>query len=552
MCSGMSSFGFICRSLLPFISRATFFISSCFGLSRKRIFHSLKTPNVFRTFQEPQVAMTECSLSDEYLVSTKAPTTREEDNNYNGNKAHNLSIEQQSANQIVKRCPNIRNMIFLLENYYALRGMKHTVARKKSINSLLGKNMDLIVQEEMPYQGMNQFRSNNSFRSSLRSRVDSFRSLGLLIETEEEDEEENSIKLAIKEEEESKKKEADYKINRIVFGAKPMNTVNVNTSAGALNFQSSDLSNETLSSTSMDIPPPFLASLSPHKKKNESATKKKEKKDRKEKNGPPELIAAQVLLQEQVAGPFQKHLSKFIRVTDIPRGDDINKIDPLKKENDLKKQIINQGKEMKLMQAEDIDIFIDTAQEEEEDTYTSYGQRKGVYDESYEGKNGNKDYSTRLSVNFAPTLYDSPDLTIKNLMNNLHDKFSPDGSFASYRSASSVVQSQYDAKREHLMMIRLLGKKKILEGLDNAPKTKEPIGVAMHSDEALLKIFSLDSIYYEDETNDENVDDENDKERRESKKLSKKKKLRHAKLLVALLAEIDAAEEYYNDSEPLV
>jgi hypothetical protein len=59
----MSSFRSICRGLMPFISRATFFISSCFGLSRKRIFISLKTPNIFRTFQEPRVVYKECNTN---------------------------------------------------------------------------------------------------------------------------------------------------------------------------------------------------------------------------------------------------------------------------------------------------------------------------------------------------------------------------------------------------------------------------------------------------------------------------------------------------------
>lgn len=152
MCSGMSSFASICHSLLPFISKATFFISACFGLSRKRIFSSLKTANIFRTFQETREASQQSSLKnarrslgddsrrihgDDACENTVSDTAGEDSLNIDGITGPEMRV--YSADLLAKRCPKLRNMVFLLENYYALRGMNHVTSRTESVHNIFGK-----------------------------------------------------------------------------------------------------------------------------------------------------------------------------------------------------------------------------------------------------------------------------------------------------------------------------------------------------------------------------------------------------------------------------
>jgi hypothetical protein len=69
---------------------------------------------------------------------------------------------------------------------------------------------------------------------------------------------------------------------------------------------------------------PKGGSIGSRRKKENPSPKKKEKKIFR---GLPELTIAQDLLDQNVAIHFQKHFSKFIRVTDIPRIEDVHKID---------------------------------------------------------------------------------------------------------------------------------------------------------------------------------------------------------------------------------
>ena len=53
LCSGVSGFASVTKLVLPFLTPATFVITSTFGLQRKRIFSALQTRGVFRTYLEP-------------------------------------------------------------------------------------------------------------------------------------------------------------------------------------------------------------------------------------------------------------------------------------------------------------------------------------------------------------------------------------------------------------------------------------------------------------------------------------------------------------------
>lgn len=162
MCSGMSSFASICHSLIPFISKATFFISACFGLSRKRIFSSLKTPNIFRTFQETREVSKHSSLknvrgddanrilSNDSQSATVSDTADEGSFNIGGITGQKLRV--YSADLLAKRCPRLKNMVFLLENYYALRGKNHVTSRTESVHNIFGKIAESIIQHT-PLEG---------------------------------------------------------------------------------------------------------------------------------------------------------------------------------------------------------------------------------------------------------------------------------------------------------------------------------------------------------------------------------------------------------------
>ena len=153
MCSGMSSFASICHSLIPFVSKATFFISACFGLSRRRIYSSLKTANIFRTFQETRAASQHSILkSVRRSLRDDARRIHGGDHDTAGEATFNTEgvtgpeLQAYSADLLAKRCRRLENMVFLLENYYALRGMNHVTARTESVHNIFGKIAESFMQ----------------------------------------------------------------------------------------------------------------------------------------------------------------------------------------------------------------------------------------------------------------------------------------------------------------------------------------------------------------------------------------------------------------------
>ena len=214
MCSELTSTNSICKQLIPYVKPHTFFITSTFGLQRTRLFSFLKIPNIFRTFQDPdglvnqfknnyaleleekskemadkkqeslgfnllnpeQVKEQEMTLSRQKKGKESAVEKRlreakekeqknkelgiiedddsdedisksmiaamldddDDDDDDDEDKHEDLNEVEISADLIGKRLADIRHLVFLLENYYALKGIPHTRARREALISIFG------------------------------------------------------------------------------------------------------------------------------------------------------------------------------------------------------------------------------------------------------------------------------------------------------------------------------------------------------------------------------------------------------------------------------
>ena len=208
MCSELTSTNTICKQLLPFIKPHTFFITSTFGLQRIRLFSMLKTPNIFRTFQDPDRLVNIFKNDAARELEEKAKALSEKQNETTGfnllnpeqikeqqttlskqRKGKESAVEKRlreakekeeknkelgiiedddsdeditimenlldddedddddredlneieiSADLIAKRLTDIRHLVFLLENYYALKGIPHVRSRREALISIFG------------------------------------------------------------------------------------------------------------------------------------------------------------------------------------------------------------------------------------------------------------------------------------------------------------------------------------------------------------------------------------------------------------------------------
>eukprot|EP00595_Chromulina_sp_UTEXLB2642_P003163 CAMPEP_0196766666 /NCGR_PEP_ID=MMETSP1095-20130614/28365_1 /TAXON_ID=96789 ORGANISM="Chromulina nebulosa, Strain UTEXLB2642" /NCGR_SAMPLE_ID=MMETSP1095 /ASSEMBLY_ACC=CAM_ASM_000446 /LENGTH=416 /DNA_ID=CAMNT_0042130007 /DNA_START=172 /DNA_END=1422 /DNA_ORIENTATION=- len=108
--------------------------------------------------------------------SSKLPTTIEDDDIsenssdssiYNSNDEEILLVEELSADYIGKRAIDISNLIYLIENYYALNGMSHPMARYEALLSILGYNDN--DYEEYVIKKNDDTISNSDINSGLNS-----------------------------------------------------------------------------------------------------------------------------------------------------------------------------------------------------------------------------------------------------------------------------------------------------------------------------------------------------------------------------------------------
>lgn len=183
LCPGLSAFTNTSKMLHHHITPATCIITSSFGLQRKRIHASLHTLGVFRTYIEPQAlvkhvkgtaraaGIDHSSFDDAGLAVTEKEATAEQDDEDDASwddatkestildsiKTYS-SCEQflylsgsaagsmeNAADLLASRIPDIRNIIYVLENYFSLLGLKHVVCRAQALCAVLGYVEDTAV-----------------------------------------------------------------------------------------------------------------------------------------------------------------------------------------------------------------------------------------------------------------------------------------------------------------------------------------------------------------------------------------------------------------------
>jgi hypothetical protein len=238
--------------------------------------------------------------------------------------------------------------------------------------------------------------------------------------------------------------------------------------------------------------------------------KKKKMKD------PTGLVIAQRMLQERIGGPFQRHLSKFIRVSDIPRG--VESVDPVTVQAELVRRLKLEEEETKCMESEDINRYFKRVNSRP-DTAEMTDCLEGLSGDTIEVESLEPRKVVHLSDSDAPAVLGERGLgfgTTTAMLDHVLLSASPEEAMQNLMYIlphvpkvevlipndlpQLVAESQYDAKRRQLEELRLLTKAKMLEELDNAPKTKEPLGAAMHSDDDILLIFGDDSLFHDDPT----------------------------------------------------
>ena len=126
MSSNLASFSQICRDIGSNVYPHTAFITSTFGLQRRRIYSILKLASVFRTYFD--VSM----FADNNPPKRPKAMTAEE---LEERKALCL---RRSAAALGTRWQSVRNMILILENYYVLAGTPRYMAREVASALILG------------------------------------------------------------------------------------------------------------------------------------------------------------------------------------------------------------------------------------------------------------------------------------------------------------------------------------------------------------------------------------------------------------------------------
>jgi hypothetical protein len=459
ICSGISSFASISQSLFPYISKATFIISSCFGLSRKRIYNAFKTSSIFRTFQEPQLArMKSGGLSNGLITgNSDDESTLDPMEQYSFNQIHCL----ESVDLLVRRCPDVRNMVFLLENYYSLRGMNHSAARRLSTESLLGPRE----------------RDDRESRHALLPLHPCIVPL-------------------------THKLDCDIAVREVLVDEKMPRQCDTDTNTNTASPQRGSVNSVDYS--------PLLSSEESGKIQYRSLLSH----TRTRSKDPHGTLAAQTLLHHNVSVYFQSHLSKFILASNIPHTRDLENVTDISEQQQQIADPRARG-----------------------DSSSSPGSKAHIKSPYPTPTNGPQKSS--LGTSLFPTKVFSPNATGRQSLACL--------------SATAPLKSRYDVNRRDLDAIRLETKARILEDLDDAPKLREPLGVPMHSDQDILRIFSEDSEFHGHGafTADERSEDGLKGARRhENIANSKVDGLRNANCedvnasLLALLADIEAVHEF--------
>lgn len=124
LCTPVTEFPNICREILNFVTPQTCVISASFGLKRHKIYSTLNTPCIFRTYIEPREILSETFLkSDSHSSDNAIDVPRE---------------FLQAGRFIVERSIRIENLVSILENYYYILGMSRQLSRHEALKSVFG------------------------------------------------------------------------------------------------------------------------------------------------------------------------------------------------------------------------------------------------------------------------------------------------------------------------------------------------------------------------------------------------------------------------------
>lgn len=164
LCINLSGFPTFCRDIVKYVSSTTFIISTTFGLEPKRIYHMLRAPGVLRTHTEPEFLKERMQktkiftkpstklISLKHALGSQTPidelTRERQDTNLDSIYPHKLMSNYTSpisyaASLLVNGTFDVRNIIHLLENYYAIHNMPHQLARATAIMAVLGSECEV-------------------------------------------------------------------------------------------------------------------------------------------------------------------------------------------------------------------------------------------------------------------------------------------------------------------------------------------------------------------------------------------------------------------------
>lgn len=161
-----ASFTTICRQLTAnfVLSASTFIISCSFGFQRRKLHAQLHTPNIFRSFVEPDqifsrykknafssiLAYTKTEIFNGMTDSISATGSVSTTNTLKSFAAPDLislpagvtKEEYDGAICMSRRSLDVRNIVFQLENFYAIQHHGFSEARRKALKNVFGVFID--------------------------------------------------------------------------------------------------------------------------------------------------------------------------------------------------------------------------------------------------------------------------------------------------------------------------------------------------------------------------------------------------------------------------
>jgi hypothetical protein len=138
LCIPISEFPNVCREVKRLVTKQTCVISGAFGLRRNKILQALKTPCVFRTYVEPKVVEEAVMTELAFKESNKVNGTYKQVDVSSSMDLNTLSTICKASGFIIMRTPDIRNLIYVLENYYFILKMSKSLSRLEALYSILG------------------------------------------------------------------------------------------------------------------------------------------------------------------------------------------------------------------------------------------------------------------------------------------------------------------------------------------------------------------------------------------------------------------------------